>query len=64
MLVAVRIAAQPQLKRVELERNGEFVHRAFERIDAGRGARALACRRASARSRRAKLCTYLAFGLL
>ena len=39
MLVAIRITAQAQLDRIELERNRELVHRAFERIDPGRGAR-------------------------
>ena len=34
-LVAIRIAPQAQLERIELERDGELVHRAFERIDAG-----------------------------
>ena len=39
VLVAVRVAANAQFHRVELERDGEFVHRAFERIDAGGGTR-------------------------
>ena len=38
-LVAVGIALQAQLHRIDLERDGEFVHRAFQRIDAGRRAR-------------------------
>ncbi len=37
-LVAVRIALQSQLDRVELERDGQLVHGAFERADAGGGA--------------------------
>ena len=36
---AIRVAAQPQLHGIELERDGKLVHRAFERIDAGRRAR-------------------------
>src|SRR5258708_523762 len=39
VLIAVRIAAQAQLDRVELERDRKLVHRAFERKRAGRGAR-------------------------
>ena len=39
VLVAVRVASQPQLQRIELERDGKLVHRAFERVDAGRRAR-------------------------
>ena len=38
VLVAIRIAPQAQLQRIELERDRQLVHRAFERIDAGRGA--------------------------
>src|SRR5262249_55035369 len=41
VLVAVRIAAQAQLQRIELERDRKLVHRAFERKRAGRGARAV-----------------------
>ena len=39
VLVAVGVALQPQLHRIDLERDREFVHRAFERIDARRSAR-------------------------
>ncbi len=39
VLVAVGVALQPQLHRIDLERDGKFVHRAFERIDAGRRTR-------------------------
>jgi hypothetical protein len=38
MLIALRIAAQAKLDRVELERNRELVHRRFERIDGAGGA--------------------------
>ena len=37
VLVALRITFEAQLKRIELERDREFVHRAFESIDAGCG---------------------------
>jgi hypothetical protein len=40
VLVAIRIATQAKLQRIELERDRELVHRAFERVDAGGGARA------------------------
>src|SRR5262249_25296577 len=40
VLVTVRIAAQAQLQRIELERDRKLVHRAFERKRAGRRARA------------------------
>ena len=39
VLVAVRIAAQTQLHGIDLKRDCELVHRAFERVNAGRGAR-------------------------
>jgi hypothetical protein len=39
VLVAIRIAPQAKLERVQLERDRELVHGALERIDAGRGAR-------------------------
>jgi hypothetical protein len=38
VLIAIRVAAQAQLDRVELERDRELVHGAFERIDGGRRA--------------------------
>ena len=38
-LVAIRIALQPQFDRVELERDRQLVHGAFERADAGSRAR-------------------------
>ncbi len=39
VLIAIGIAAQPQLQRIELERDRKLVHRAFQSIDAGRRAR-------------------------
>ena len=39
VLIAIRVALQAQFKRIEIERHGEFVHRAFERVDARRRAR-------------------------
>jgi hypothetical protein len=38
-LVAIGVAAQPQLQRIELQRDCKLIHRAFQRIDAGRRAR-------------------------
>ena len=38
VLVAIRITPQTKLERIELECDREFVHRTFERIDAGRSA--------------------------
>src|SRR6185312_17320777 len=39
VLVEIGVTPQPKFKRVELEGDSEFVHRAFERIDSGRGTR-------------------------
>jgi hypothetical protein len=39
VLVAIRITPQAKLERIELEGDRELVHRAFERIDGGRGTR-------------------------
>jgi hypothetical protein len=38
VLVAIRIRPQAKFERIELEGDGEFIHRAFQRIDGGRGA--------------------------
>ena len=35
MLVALGIAAQAQLERIDLRRDGQLVHRAFQGIDGG-----------------------------
>ena len=45
VLVAVRVAPQAQLQRIELERHRKLVHRAFECIDAGGRARRAHVRR-------------------
>src|SRR6516165_1577602 len=38
VLIALRITSQAKFERIDLERDRKFVHRAFERVDAGRGA--------------------------
>ena len=63
VLVAIRIAAQAKLERIELERDRKLVHRAFERIDAGRGAWARMSHEVG-RSSRASLCAYFALAHL
>src|SRR5262249_2062669 len=39
VLIALGITSQAKFERIDLERDRKFVHRAFERVDAGRGAR-------------------------
>src|SRR5262244_594798 len=38
VLIALRVTSQAKFERIDLERDRKFVHRAFERVDAGRGA--------------------------
>ena len=38
VMIALRITSQAKFERIDLERDRKFVHRAFERVDAGRGA--------------------------